>query len=142
MRKVFAIAAAPGLAAGISIFVASFFGLTMDRLGLPAILLHLGVFALALPLAAIDRPLKGSTMFEGKPRWAVRSIQILGLLFIVIFFTFLALSHTASPQIIDGQYVLKGHGAIPVPISEKDYLFLKPGNCVFSRRAGFSSTML
>ena len=44
MRKVFSIAAAPGFVAGTYIFIASFFGLTMDNLGMKAILLHLGIF--------------------------------------------------------------------------------------------------
>jgi hypothetical protein len=46
MRKVIAIAAVPGLIAGIYIFAASFFGLTMDKLGAKAFLLHLGLFAI------------------------------------------------------------------------------------------------
>jgi len=41
MRKVVAIAAAPGLIAGICVFIASFLGLTMDKLGAKAILLHI-----------------------------------------------------------------------------------------------------
>jgi hypothetical protein len=49
MRKVVAILAAPGLLAGIYIFNASFFGLTMNKLGARAFLLHFGIFAPFLP---------------------------------------------------------------------------------------------
>ena len=125
MRKVIAIAAAPGFVAGIYIFIASFFGLTMDKLGAKAFLLHLGIFALAIPLVIAERWSKSVNPFGGKPRWVVRSIQILGLLCVALFFVFLALSHAASPEIINGEYVLNNHGKIVGYISERDYLFLK-----------------
>jgi hypothetical protein len=125
MRKVIAIAAAPGFVAGIGIFIASFFGLTMDKLEAKAFLLHLGIFALAIPLVFAERWSKGVNPFSGKPRWVVRSIQILGLLCVAFFFVFLALSHAASPEILNGEYVLNNHGKIVGHISERDYLFLK-----------------
>jgi hypothetical protein len=125
MRKVTAVVAAPGFIAGICIFIASFFGLTMDKLGARAVLLHLGIFALAIPLIFVDRWSRGVDPFRGKPRWVVRSIQILGLLCFASFFVFLALSHAASPEIINGEYVLNNHGRIVGHISQRDYLFLK-----------------
>jgi len=125
MRRVIAIAAAPGFVAGIYIFIASFFGLTMDKLGAKAILLHLGIFALAIPLVIAKRWSKGVSPFGGEPRWVVRSIQILGLLCVALLLVFLALSHAASPEIINGEYVLNNHGKIVGYISERDYLFLK-----------------
>jgi hypothetical protein len=125
MRKVMAVGAAPGLIAGIYIFIASFFGLTMNKLGGKAFLLHLGLFALFIPLVLVERWSKGVDPFRGKPRWVLRSMQILFLLFVVFFFTFLALSHAASPEIINGEYVLNSHGTPVGHISERDYLFLK-----------------
>jgi len=109
MRKVVAVAAAPGLIAGIYIFIASFFGLTMDKLGAKAILLHLGIFALFIPLVLVERWSKGGDPFRGKPRWVVRSMQIF-FLFVTVFLAFLALSHAASPEIVNGEYVLNSHG--------------------------------
>jgi hypothetical protein len=50
---------------------------------------------------------------------------MLFLLFIVVFLAFLAMSHAASPDIINGEYVLNSHGKIIEHISERDYLFLK-----------------
>jgi hypothetical protein len=125
MRKVVAIAAVPGLIAGIDIFIASFFGLTMDKLGAKVFLLHLGIGALFIPLVVVERWSKGVDPFRGKPRWVIRSMQILFLLFVVVFFTFLALSHAASPEIINGEYVSNSHGRIVGHLSERDYLFLK-----------------
>jgi hypothetical protein len=125
MRKVLAIMAVPGFLAGIYTFIASFFGLTMDKLGARAFLLHLGIFALFLPLVFIERRFKGVDPFRGRPHWVVRTIQVFGLLCFVCFFVFLILSHAASPEIIDGAYVLNNHGKIVGYISEKDYLFLK-----------------
>ena len=125
MRKVMALAAVPGLIAGFYIFAASFFGLTMDRLGAKAFLVHLGIFALGIPLAFTERWGKGVNPFRGKPRWVLRGMQVLFLVFVAVFFTFLALSHAASPQIVNGEYVLNSHGTIVRHISEKDYFFLK-----------------
>src|SRR5262249_4843988 len=125
MRKAMAVVAAPGLIAGVYIFIASFSGLTMDKLGAKAFLLHLGIFALFIPLVVVERWSKRVDPFRGKPLWAIRSMQILFLLFVVVFFTFLALSHAASPEIINGEFVLNNHGKIVGHISERDYLFLK-----------------
>jgi hypothetical protein len=125
MRKIMAVLAAPGLIAGIYIFVASFLGLTMERLGGRAFLLHLGIFALFIPLAVVERRAGSVDPFRGKPRWVLRSMQILFLLFVAVFFTFLALSHAASPEFSKGEYVLNSHGKIIGHISERDYLFLK-----------------
>ena len=81
----------------------------MDKLGAKAVLLHLGLFALGIPLAFAERWGKQVNPFLGKPRWAVRTLQILALLSGVVFVTFLALSHAASREIINGDYVLNSH---------------------------------
>ena len=73
--RVMALAAVPGLIAGIYIFTASFFGLTMDRLGAKAFRLHLGIFAFGIPLAFAKRWGKGVNPFRGKPRWVLRSMH-------------------------------------------------------------------
>lgn len=125
MRKVLATAAVPGLVAGISIFIASFLGLTMDKLEAKAFLLHLGIFAIGIPLIFVEKWSKGVYPFRGKPRWVLRGMQILFLVFVVLFFTFLALSHAGSLEVVNGEYVLNSHGKIIEHISERDYLFLK-----------------
>jgi hypothetical protein len=125
MRKVMAIAAVPGLITSLCIFVASFFGLTLEKLDGKVLLLHFGVFALAIPLFVLERSSKGVDQFRGKPRWVMRGTQILSLLFVIAFFSFLALSHASSPAIVDGEYVLNNHGKIVGHISERDYVFLK-----------------
>jgi hypothetical protein len=117
--------AAPGLIAGICIFVASFFGLTMDKLGPKAFLLHVGIFALFIPLVVIEQWTKGVDPFRGKPRWVLRSMQILFLFCVLVLCTFLVLSQAASPEIVNGEYVLRLHGGKIEHISERDYLFLK-----------------
>jgi hypothetical protein len=125
MRKVIAIAAVPGLLAGVYTMGASFLGLTMDKLGMKAFVLHFGIVALLLPLVIVEPASKGVNPFSGKPLWVVRSIQTLGVLCIALFLLFLALSHAASPDIIGGHYVLNSHGKIVGLISERQYFFLK-----------------
>jgi hypothetical protein len=100
-------------------------------------LLHLGVFALGIPLVVIERWSKGVDPFRGKPHWVTRSMQILFLLFVMVFFTFLALSHAASPEIINGEHVLNSHGRIVGHISERDYLFLKAWELSCSPQVGY-----
>ncbi len=104
----------------------------MDNLGARAFLLHLGIFVLFVPLIILERSklsgpswLKAQDPWAGKPTWAVRSIQAVGLLFFVIFFVFFFLSHAASPEIKDGDFVLNSHGDIVGYITEKDYRMLK-----------------
>jgi hypothetical protein len=124
MRKVMAGLAVPRLIAGMHIFIASFFGLTIDKLGPKVFLLHLGIFALFIPFIAVERWSKGADPYRGKPPWVIRSMQILFLLFVVVFFSFLTLSHAASPDVINGKYVLNSDGKIIEHIS-RQYLFLK-----------------
>lgn len=125
MRKVIAATAMLGIIEAFYVFIASFFGLTMNKLGAKAFLMHLGIFALGIPLVFVEKWSKGVNPFRGKPRWAIRSMQMLFLLFVAVFFTFLALSHAESPEIINGEYVLNNHGKIVAHISERDYFFLK-----------------
>lgn len=115
-----------GFVAGSLIVVATFSGLTMDSLGLKIILpLHLGLFVLYALLLLVERPSKGLGLFRGRPLWVLRSTQILFLLFAAVFFAFMASSHAASPEIVNGQYVLSDHGRVVRPISEGEYLRLK-----------------
>jgi len=91
LRKVIAIVAMSGLTVSAYIFIASFVGLTLDKLGAKWFLLHFGIFALGIPLGVVERWSKGVNPFRGKPRWVFRSTQILFLVFVAIFFLFLAL---------------------------------------------------
>ena len=86
-------------------------------------LLHLGIFAIAIPLILVERG-EGPNRPRGEPRWAVRCSQALFVLFVVMFLTFLVLSHAAAPEIVNGEYVLNSHGKIVGYISKKDYLSL------------------
>ena len=87
-------------------------------------LLHLGIFVLAIPLILIERSSRVD-VYRGKPRWAVRSMQAVFLLFICVFLTFLIMSHATTPDIVNGQYVLNSHGKVVGYISEKQYLSLR-----------------
>lgn len=132
LRKIPATLAGLSFIAGSLIFVASLFGLTMDSLGWKLILpLHLGIFVLYALLLLVERPSKGLGFFRGRPLWVLRSTQIFFLFFVAVFFTFIASSHAASPEIVDGQYVLSDHGRIVRPISKGEYLHLKASELRF-----------
>ena len=126
-----AIVGAFGLLASSSAFIGSFLGLTLDKLGKWILVLHGGVFLLALPMVAIEYPAKqANTLFWkdfecGKPRWIRLAIIATFILFAVIFILFALLNHVSSPEIQDGQYVLNNHGNIIRVLSEREYLRLK-----------------
>jgi hypothetical protein len=103
----------------------------MDGMFRWAMLLHAGVFALVLPMYAVEysaiRNSKffGDAIWRGLPKWAVRAIQIGGLFFAAHFVLFLVQSHAASPEIVNGAYVLSDHGRIVKELTESQYRWLK-----------------
>jgi len=132
MRKLMALTAGLFCVASFSCFIASFFGLNLNRLGLKVLLLHAGIFGLGLPLIAAEKirarahRLTPRELNPGrKPPWLNHISVGLFLLFLVMFFSFLLVSHAATPDIKDGEYVLNSHGRIIGYISEKDYFWLK-----------------
>lgn len=131
VRRTLAIAAALGFLASMSAFVGSFFGVTMDKLGVWIFLFHGGVFLLFLPMVAIEFPaIKANAFFwtefaRGKPSWVLSGITASFLFFVIFFVLFLVLSHVSSPEIRNGEYVLNNYGEIVRVLSESEYLQLK-----------------
>ena len=133
VRKAGAIIAACGFVAGLGVFVASFFGLTLDRMGMKQLLvLHGGIFVLAVALSTIEKPKlawprwsRRGELDRGMPRPVAWGLTIFFGFFIVISLTFLILGHASAPEIRDGSYVLNDHGRIVRWISEGEYLRLK-----------------
>jgi hypothetical protein len=131
VRKLLAVASACGLVASTVIYVGSFVGLTMNELSQRAVIFHVGVFVLLLPIFALEwRGLKNRKFFWNgfaapMPTWVVPAVKVLGLFCMGNFLVFLVQSHMASPEIIDGQYVLNNHGQIVAILSHSEYLHLK-----------------
>jgi len=131
LRRCLAIIAASALAASLIVYALSFVGTTMEEMFRWAMLLTVSVFALVLPMYAVEySAIKNSKFFgdaiwRGLPKWAVRAIQIVGLLFAAHFVPFLVQSHAASPEIINGEYVLSNHGQIVKELTESQYRWLK-----------------
>src|SRR5580698_3119937 len=118
IRRSIAVLAACGLAASVSVYVGSFMGLTMDGIPLWAIVLHVGVFILFIPMCLQNyASLRGRSFFwsdfsKGSPKWVVPTIRLIGIFFLIHFVLFLIESHAAVPRIKDGLYVLDDHGQI------------------------------
>jgi hypothetical protein len=131
LRRCLALIAASALAVSLIVYVLSFVGTTMDGMFRWAMILHAGVFALVLPMYAVEYSAVKNSKFlwdaiwRGLPKWAVRAIQIVGLLFALHFVLFLVQSHAASPEIINGEYVLSDHGRIVKELTESQYRWLK-----------------
>jgi hypothetical protein len=131
IRKSIAVLAACGLAASASTFIGSYLGMTMDSISRWAVVLHIGIFILFVPICLLnyssvkDRNLFWIEFSKGIPKWVVPAIKLLGLFFAIHFLLFLIESHAASPRIKDGQYVLDSHGQILQVITKREYLHLK-----------------
>ena len=133
LRKLLAWPAAFGLAASACIFIWSFLGGTMDRLGVRFVWLSLGIFLLLLPMFAVEHvAVRNRTFFwkefgAARPNWIIPAIKILGLFFFINFGVFLLAGHAASPEIKNGAYVLNNHGQIIRTLTQPEYLRLKGG---------------
>lgn len=103
----------------------------MDSMSRLAIVLHLGVFILLLPMfgaeysGLLDRSFFWKGFAQGKPKWVVRGVNLLGLFFVLHFVLFLVQSRAAAPEIINGQYVLNNHGHIVKVLTQSEYSTLK-----------------
>jgi hypothetical protein len=130
-RKVVAVVSGCGLAASTIAYLGSYVRLTMDSLARRAIILHVSVFLLLLPMVALEwRGLNERTFFwsgftDPMPNWVGPAIKVMGLFCIAHFVMFLVQSRGASPEIIDGQYVLNNHGQIVRALTSSEYLRLK-----------------
>ena len=131
LRHCLAIIAASALAASLIVYALSFVGKTMDEMFRWVMLLTVGVFPLVIPMYAVEySAIKNSkflwdAIWRGLPKWAVRATQIVFLFFAAHFVLFLVQSHAASPEIINGQYVLSNHGQIVKELTESQYKWLK-----------------
>ena len=130
-RGLLAVLSLVGFAASMVIYAASFKGLTIDRIGIWAFVLHCGIFLSLIPIYVIESPaIRDRTFFwdgfkRDKPVWALPLIQFLGLFFIVHFVLFFLASHGASPKIVDGKFVLDNHGQIKKSLTEAEFISLK-----------------
>lgn len=131
VRRFLALLAICGLFVSTITYVWSYFGATLDGMPRWAIALHIGVFALLLPMYAVEYPaLKRRTFFwkgfaRSRPNWVVPSIKLFGLFFIIHFALFLAQSHAASPEIKNGEFVLDDHGTVVRILTKSQYQELK-----------------
>jgi hypothetical protein len=97
-RRILAFLAGCGLAASIVAYIGSYEGKTLDSLSFWPFVLHLGVFALLLPMFAVeysavrDRTFFWNEFARRMPKWVVPAIKMLGLIFLLHFFLFLARS--------------------------------------------------
>ena len=130
-RRFLAVLSLAGFTIGIVVYVGSFTGLTLNRMGIWAFILHAGFFVLLIPMYAIEHPgIRNRTFFwdgfrRGKPAWAYYMFQLFGAFFIVHFIMFLLVSHGAAPKIVDGKFALDNHGQITKWLTEIEFLTLK-----------------
>ena len=131
VRRSLAIVSVSGLLASIVIYVASYRGATMDSIGRWAIVLHIGIFVLLLPMYAVEYPSVRQRIFfpkgfaRGMPKWVVPGIKLLALFFAVHFVLFLMQSHASAPEIKNGEYVLSDHGKIVKTLTQLEFYKLK-----------------
>jgi hypothetical protein len=132
IRRLFALVSLVGVAASLYVYGASFFGLILDssKSQLWFFALHLFIFVLYAPICILEsQAMRERTFWKkfklGKPTWVIRGINLAGVLFFVHFVLFFALSHAASPKIIDGAFVLSDHGTIKKVLTQAQYFRIK-----------------
>ena len=131
IRRILAVVSACGAGVSLVAYIESYRGTTMEDVFPSAVVIHIGVFMLVLPMFAVEysavphRTFFWKEFAQGMPKSVVPTIKILGLFFVVHFVLFLVQSHTASPEIKDGQYVLNNHGQIVKVLTQLEYLRLK-----------------
>ena len=103
----------------------------MDALFPWAVILHVGVFLLLIPMHGLEWSAIQERTFYWKgfsalmPKWVVPAIKLIGVFCMANFALFLIQSHAASPEIINGEYVLNNHGEIVRVLTRLEYLHLK-----------------
>jgi hypothetical protein len=116
-----------GLIASVVIYIASYRGATMDGIARWAIVLHIMVFVLLLPMYAFEySTVRQRTFFwkgfaQGMPKWVVHSIKLLALFFAVHFVLFLMQSHASTPDVKNGEYALDDHGKIVKILTSRSF---------------------
>jgi hypothetical protein len=131
MRRVLAVLSTAGLAASVTVYLGSYFGMTMDSIFREALVLHICVFVLLFSVyRSTGGWVKNYASFwqrysQGVPRWIGPAVKLLAVFFAIHFCLFLIQSHAASPQIKDGQYVLDNHGQILKVLTPQEYFRLK-----------------
>ena len=131
IRRILAVMAACGLFASVLAYIGSYVGTTMDSLFRWAIVLHIGVFILLLPMYMLEySAVKARSFFwqgfsQAMPSWVVPTLKLLGVFFAIHFILFLIQSHAASPQFKNGEYVLDNHGQIVKVLTQGEYFRLK-----------------
>jgi hypothetical protein len=130
-RRSLALLSGLALIGSVSIYFASLAGHSLDAMHFWPFALHLGIFALMIPMCVIEYPsMKQRTFYwkefaEGKPAWIVPTIKGLGIFCLAHFVLFLVLSHAASPEIVNGQFALNDQGIIRKILTGHEYLRLK-----------------
>ena len=96
-------------------------------------LLHLGIFVVWLPAvlkmgtnpgADHNNPITSfKAIFKHTPPW-ISTIAIGGFYYAIINFVLFLTSQEGSPDIVDGQYVLRDHGQVLRSLTREEYQFL------------------
>ena len=89
-------------------------------------LLHLGIFAVFVPFFLSARAKYGSSAdpklcFSESPPWAKWLALAVGAYAFVNFALFMHFNEGGVPEIENGKFVLKNHGAVIRPLTESEY---------------------
>ncbi len=134
LRSMLAVLSTAGLIAAVSVYLASFAGLTLGPESNTAqwiIGFFAGVAVLCLPMVLVeydgalsDRKLFWRRFAESRPKGSILALKISGAVALVHSILFAVLTRDGSPDVIQGQYVLNQHGTVQRVISEMEYLSL------------------
>ena len=125
MRRAFSIFALTGFFISLLVHLTTFFGIDPSKHAPWVWVLHLGIFAVFLPMIFVQgvAPKKDfwNKIFAVIPRWARYTIKAFFAYGIINFALFFFLSKGGVPEVRDGKYVLHNHGQVIRELSENEY---------------------
>ena len=113
MTKLIGGVAFVGFCLSLAVHIAALLGDDVFSRQPEALLLHLGIFLVVLPLIFVERRRRArlqTTLRERAPRAVAVIAGALAIYAIVNFLTFIATGYEGGPEIRDGKYVLLSHG--------------------------------
>jgi hypothetical protein len=129
IRRLLAFLSSRGIAAGIFVYIESFYGATLGSSLNWIVPLGIGAFAIHSSIYAVekDRAYFSKEFARDMPSWVAPCLKLTGLIVLAHLVWFAVQGDFALPTVEDGQYVLDSHGRILKILTQMEYLRLKEG---------------
>jgi hypothetical protein len=125
MRRVISTLAIIGFFTSLIVHLSTFLGINPARFGPGVWVLHVGMFAVLVPMIFDQGRMEKKTfqreIFSALPGWARHLISVFFVYAIINLALFVFLSGRGVPSERDGKYALHSHGSVIRELSEEEY---------------------